>query len=98
MLLLFSAFATVFLLVFQQQNVTHRKYGLAAVTSALITVSQFIVIKGVSSGDLVDLGFMVVGGVLGVLASMKSHEWMIAWFEKKRSVRVEAYTPGGVDG
>jgi hypothetical protein len=43
------------------------------VTSVLITVSQFVNIKGVSSGDIVDLGFMVFGGVLGVLASYLSH-------------------------
>ena len=41
MMLMVSAFATVFLLVFQQQNVTHRQYGLAALTSALITITQF---------------------------------------------------------
>ena len=83
MMLMASAFATVFLLVFQQQNVTHRQYGLAALTSALITITQFAVIKGVADGSLVDMAYMIVGGMLGVLASMKSHEGMIRWFARK---------------
>ena len=78
-----SAFATVFLLVFQQQNVTHRQYGLAALTSALITITQFAVIKGVADGSLVDMAYMIVGGMAGVLVSMKTHEGMIRWFARK---------------
>ena len=74
MMLMASAFATVFLLVFQQQNVTHRQTGLAALTSALITITQFAVIKGVADGSLVDMAYMIVGGMLGVLATMKPHE------------------------
>ncbi len=81
MILLLSAFATVFLLVFQQQNVIHRQYALAALTSALITASQFLVIKGIADGDLVDMAYMTVGGILGVLTSMKTHEGLIRWFQ-----------------
>jgi glycopeptide antibiotics resistance protein len=87
-ILLVSAFATVFLLVFQQQNVTHKQYGLAAVTSVLITITQFIVIKGVSSGDYTDMLYMAIGGVFGVLTSMKSHEWMITWFRNKQHSKI----------
>ena len=65
MILMVSAFATVFLLVFQQQNVIHRQYTLAAVTSAFITVTQFVVIKGVAGGDLLDMAYMIVGGHAG---------------------------------
>ncbi len=85
MILMVSAFATVFLLVFQQQNVTHRQYTLAAITSALITITQFAVIKGVADGSLVDMAYMIVGGMLGVLASMKTHEGMIRWFQRKNA-------------
>ena len=85
MILMVSAFATVFLLVFQQQNVIHRQYALAAVTSAFITITQFVVIKGVAGGDLLDMAYMIVGGMLGVLASMKCHEGMIRWFRRKNA-------------
>ena len=85
MMLMASAFATVFLLVFQQQNVTHRQYGLAALTSALITITQFAVIKGVADGSLVDMAYMIVGGMAGVLVSMKTHEGMIRWFARKNA-------------
>jgi glycopeptide antibiotics resistance protein len=80
MVLFFSAFVTVFLLVFQQQNIIHKKYVLSAITSAFITIFQFVVIKGVAAGGVQDMGFMIIGGMLGVLSSMKSHEWMIEWF------------------
>jgi len=83
MILLLSAFATVFLLVFQQQNVIHRQYALAALTSALITITQFVVIKGIADGTLIDMAYMTVGGILGVLTSMKSHEGMTRWFKRK---------------
>ncbi|MEN8131702.1 MAG: hypothetical protein ABFS45_16245 [Pseudomonadota bacterium] len=83
MILFFSAFATVFLLVFQQQNVIYRQYALAAFTSALITITQFAVIKGVADGDLLDMVSMIAGGMLGVLTSMKSHESLIRWFQRK---------------
>lgn len=36
-----SAFATVFLLVFQQQNVIHRRHGLGTATSLLIGLAQY---------------------------------------------------------
>ena len=85
MMLMASAFATVFLLVFQQQNVTPRQYGLAALTSALITITQFAVIKGVADGSLVDMVYMIVGGMAGVLVSMKTHEGMIRWFARKNA-------------
>jgi hypothetical protein len=80
-----SAFVAVFLLVFQQQNVTHRQYKLAALTSALITVSQYFVIKGVATGGLIEMAFMIIGGMLGVLTSMKAHENMIKWFDRRKS-------------
>ena len=83
MILFLSAFATVFLLVFQQQNVIYRQYSLAVLTSALITITQFAVIKGVADGSLVDMVYMIVGGMLGVLSSMKSHEAMVRWFQRK---------------
>lgn len=83
MILLALSFATVFLLVFQQQNVIHRQYALAALTSAFITITQFVVIKGVADGSLVNMAYMTVGGMFGVLTSMKTHEGMIRWFHRK---------------
>ncbi len=83
MILFASAFATVFLLVFQQQNVIYRQYLLATLTSALITITQFVVIKGVADGNWVDMAYMIVGGMLGVLTSMKTHEAMVQWFQRR---------------
>ncbi len=82
MLLFFSAYATVFLLVFQQQNVIHRQYMWAGVTSVLITASQFVVVKGIAKGGLEEMLFMAVGGVLGVLSSMSLHERLIHWYQR----------------
>jgi glycopeptide antibiotics resistance protein len=73
MTLFISSFLTVFLLVFQQQNVVHRRFGWASTTSVAITVSQFVLIKAVAGSGLADVVFMASGGVLGVLSSMFFH-------------------------
>jgi hypothetical protein len=82
MLLFFSAYATVFLLVFQQQNVIHRQFIWAGVTSVLITISQFVVVKGIASGGLSEMLLMSIGGVLGVLSSMLLHERLLNWYRE----------------
>lgn len=77
MTLFLSSFFTVFLLVFQQQNVIHRRYLWASTTSVAITVAQFILIKSVSSGEMTEMLYMSAGGVLGVLSSMYIHPLLI---------------------
>ncbi|WP_293649859.1 hypothetical protein [Thiolapillus sp.] len=77
----FSSFATVFLLVFQQQNVIHKKYLWAALTSAGITLSQVLVIRGVaSSTSPSEIVALTIGGVTGVLLSMFLHSRIMGWF------------------
>lgn len=93
MILFVSAFATVFLLVFQQQNVIYRQYLLATLTSALITATQFVVIKGAADGNLVDMVYMILGGMLGVLTSMKTHEAMVQWFQRRNRANGSATDP-----
>ena len=73
MTLFISSFLTVFLLVFQQQNVVHRRFLWASTTSVAITVSQFVLIKAVAGSNVMDVAFMASGGVLGVLSSMFVH-------------------------
>lgn len=74
MSLMASAFATVFLRVFQPQHLTRRQSTLAALTSARITLTPLALIPGVTDGSLVDRADRSVGGMLGVLATMKPHE------------------------
>ncbi len=69
--LFLSTFATVFLLGFQQQNVTGKHYVLAGITSMLIAFAQYSMISGVAHGGSWLL--MGLGGALGVTASMWSH-------------------------
>ena len=82
MILFFSSFLTVFLLVFQQQNVTNRRYILASTTSVAITVSQFALIKAVTVSDLSDVLLMAVGGVIGVVLSMFIHPKVLNYYKK----------------
>jgi len=87
-LLFLSSFLVVFLLVFQQLNVSRRHYGLAAITSVAITLTQFIVVKGMASGGAPEMVFMSAGAVLGVLTSMASHDRLFRW----RAARLTAKT------
>jgi glycopeptide antibiotics resistance protein len=82
MILFFSSFLTVFLLVFQQQNVANRRYFLASTTSVAITVSQFALIKAVTVSDLSDVLLMAVGGVIGVVLSMFIHPKVLNYYKK----------------
>ncbi len=77
MQLFISSFFTVYLLAFQQQNVTHDHYGLAAVTSFAIAAAQFFMIKAVSNGAWHELFLMGIGGALGVTLSMFTHKKLI---------------------
>ena len=91
LVLCFSAFATVFLLVFQQQNVIHRKYLWAAITSVGITLSQVMVIKGVAqSGSWVEVAALAVGGVAGVLSSMFIHGRLVEWYGRQQACAEES--------
>jgi len=90
-LLFLSSFSVVFLLVFQQMNVQMRAFKLASATSVLITLSQVVVFRGLAFGGVVEVAAMAAGGVLGVNASMLTHDKMIRWY-KARTAKSEGET------
>ena len=78
-----AVFITVFGKSFQAQNVNAGHYRLAAATSVLLTFSNvFVVLETVASGWAV-LPYVGVGGVSGVLFSMKAHRWVLRRERKK---------------
>ena len=71
MALLFSTFATVFLLAMQQQIVVAGHYGLAAITSAGIAAAQITMVRQVIQGKKLRAFFLTsAGGVTGVELAM----------------------------
>jgi hypothetical protein len=69
--ILISTFFTVGLLGFQQQNVHHEKYWLAAITSVAIAGAQYVMISSVANGG--NWLLMGLGGAAGVTSSMVIH-------------------------
>jgi general stress protein CsbA len=67
-----SAFFLVGLLGMQSKNVQHSKYVAAAITSMLISVSNFV--KYAVSGGLIVLLLTAVGGACGVVTSIYLHD------------------------
>ena len=92
MTLFISSYLTVFLLVFQQQNVAHRRYLWATTTSVAITVSQFVLIKSVSASNSWEILYMAGGGVLGVLSSMYIHPRLMQLYRSRNSVNRDTTT------
>lgn len=81
MLLFFASLITVFLLVFQQQNVTHKLYMWAVITSFGITLGQVFVIRGISiDSSYFNVMSMMGGGALGVVLSMLAHERLVKFY------------------
>jgi hypothetical protein len=68
-----SAFVTVFLLGFQQQNVIHRHFTAAAITSLGIGTAQIILWKNIPSANVTEIAATLAGGPCGILAAMVSH-------------------------
>lgn len=72
-----AAFLTVFSLGFQQQNVVGGHYLAAFVTSFIIGGSQIVLWRFVPSADLGQIAATLMGGPLGITASMAAHRrWM----------------------
>lgn len=80
-MILFVTFISIFMLGFQQQNVTHGHYWMAAGTSFMIALSQFALYKMAVAGDIYDALLMGVGGAAGITASMASHRRIRKWME-----------------
>jgi len=72
-----SAFATVFLLVFQQQNVIHRNHGMGTATSLLIGLSQLTLWRYVPEASIAQLAAALAGGPIGFNAALWVHPMII---------------------
>lgn len=77
--ILIYTFLTVGLLGFQQLNVTHHKYKMAAITSFCIAAAQYSMIVSIQHGGSWLL--MGVGGAAGVTSSMFLHKRMREWIK-----------------
>jgi hypothetical protein len=69
-----GAYTVVFLLGLQSRNVVAGRYLAAMMTSAGISLSQFIFVKYAASGSLCVLGISTLGGCLGIASAI--------WFYK----------------
>lgn len=68
-----SAFIAVFALGFQQQNVIHRHYKSAALTSFAIGASQIFLWRTLPAADASQIIATLLGGPVGVTAAMWVH-------------------------
>lgn len=68
-----AAFATVFSLGFQQQNVVHGHYLAAFLTSFIIGGSQIVLWRFVPDASASQIVATLMGGPLGIVASMAVH-------------------------
>jgi len=79
-----SAFATVFLLVFQQQNVIHRARWLGRMTAIAIGLAQITMWRAVPAASLSQLAAVLIGGPVGFNAALTAHPWIVrAWKRKE---------------
>jgi hypothetical protein len=79
-----SAFATVFLLVFQQQNVIHRARWLGSMTAIAIGLAQLTLWRAVPDASLSQLAAVLIGGPVGFNAALTAHPWIVrAWKRKE---------------
>lgn len=71
--LFLSAFATVFLLGIQQQNVSGRHYLAAIVTSLGIGTAQIFLWRLVPEANALEIAATLAGGPCGIVAAMWAH-------------------------
>lgn len=71
--LFLSAFFTVFLLGFQQQNVSGRHYFAAVVTSLGIGVAQIFLWRLVPEASASQIAATLAGGPAGIVCAMWAH-------------------------
>lgn len=65
-----GSFVIVFLLGLQSRNVNMGRYMAAVITSAGISISQFIFVRYAASGNLWALLIAVLGGCSGIASSI----------------------------
>lgn len=68
-----SAFGTVFALGFQQQNVVHRHFRAAALTSLVIGACQIYLWRTLPESNASEIAATLLGGPVGILAAMWLH-------------------------
>ena len=73
MILFFIGFVSIFLLGFQQQNVTGGHYKLAFFNSMLIALSQFTLYREAVASEYIDVLYLALGGAIGITLSMYIH-------------------------
>ncbi|MES2959771.1 MAG: hypothetical protein V4792_16400 [Pseudomonadota bacterium] len=85
-LLLFAAtFGAVFALGLQSLNVNGGHKLLAALTSLLIGISHLVLFKVLPGPtDALQIAGYLLGGPLGILASMWAHPQLVAWLAARR--------------
>ena len=74
LLLFISSFILVGLLGLQSKNVQHSRYLMAALTSIFISISQFIFVKIVATGNMIDLVVVCCGGAIGIVTAIWLHD------------------------
>lgn len=74
-----SAFATVFLLGIQQQNVIGRHYIAAIITSFGIGAAQIFLWRLVPSANWTEITATLCGGPVGIISAMYLHPRIAAW-------------------
>lgn len=77
LILFLSAFSTVFLLGFQQQNVIGRHYIAAAIVSLGIGTAQITLWRYVPSANPAEIISTLLGGPVGIVAAMYLHPKLI---------------------
>ncbi|WP_136414784.1 hypothetical protein [Herbaspirillum sp. ST 5-3] len=78
-------FSTTFVLVFalgvNTLSVNKGQYGIAFLTSFLISGSNLVILRAVPQGDLLEVAAYMLGGPFGIVTSMWVHERVL---ERKR--------------
>ena len=80
MILFFIGFVSIFLLGFQQQNVTGGHYKMAFFNSMLIALSQFTLYREAVASEWSGVFYLALGGAIGITLSMYTHR---KWRSKK---------------
>lgn len=79
--LFFAAFSTVFLLVFQQQNVIHRSRVLGSLTSLAIGTAQLTLWRYVPDASIPQLIAVLLGGPIGYNVALSVHPRIVAMWK-----------------
>ncbi len=74
MTIFLAAFVLVFMRALQQQNVIHRHYWWAVITSYLIAIGEVAVVYNVAQIGWPAVPYLGTGGALGVTLSMYVHK------------------------